>query len=136
MSARQTMLSRRFLLRALVSAAAGLPLIGGAAFAKTAEGRALSALARLFHDRQSAVFAGRACAACGSTADRVSDLRALAADLGTTVERLPKIDRDVLRRRMSERVRADFGAGRVTRIKGWVLAETEVRLYTLVSIAA
>jgi hypothetical protein len=41
-----------------------------------------------------------------------------------------------LRRRLQRKIRADFAAGRTVTIQGWVLAESEARLFGLTALAA
>jgi len=41
-----------------------------------------------------------------------------------------------LRRRLHREVRADFAAGRTVTVQGWVLAESEARLFGLTALAA
>jgi hypothetical protein len=41
-----------------------------------------------------------------------------------------------LRRRLQRRIRADFAAGRTVTVQGWVLAESEARLFGLAALAA
>ncbi len=41
-----------------------------------------------------------------------------------------------LRARLSEQIRADFGARRTVSVQGWVLAQTEARLFGLAALCA
>jgi hypothetical protein len=41
-----------------------------------------------------------------------------------------------LRRGLHRKIRADFAAGRTVRVEGWVLAESEARLFGLATLAA
>ena len=113
------------------AAAAGATGATGATGAALAERRAVAALSRLFSDPAAVRAVGAACRGC----TRRPTVRALAADLGATVGDLAALDRAALRRRLDRRIRADFGAGRVISVDGWVLARTETRLYTLLAAA-
>jgi hypothetical protein len=114
-----------------VAAAGVLLLPSGAVAVGSAERRALDALSRLFTDGDAIRGVGRVCRGCVD----VPTVGAVAGDLGTTVGNLATLDRATLRRRVDRRIRADFAAGRVVSVDGWVLSRTEARLYALVNRA-
>ena len=128
------MAARRAVLR-MVAGAAGAVLLpldaAGAAGAASAERQALAALSRVFTDLDSIRALG---AVCLDGTGRPA-VRAVAANLGTTVTGLAALDRAALRHRLDRRIRADFAAGRAVVINRWVLSETEARLYALIAAA-
>ncbi len=118
----------------MAGAAAGFllaPVTAAAAGADSTERRALAALSRAFADPGPARAVGAACLD-GTGRPAIGDL---AADLGTTVADLAALDRRALRRRLGHAIRADFSAGRVVAVEGWVLSRTETRLYALIAAA-
>ncbi len=53
---------------------------------------------------------------------------------GGTPDRTCRADPDDIRRRLRRRVRLDFEEGRVVKVRGWILSETEARLCALAAI--
>jgi hypothetical protein len=94
-----------------LSATRGLQLVADAFWPAPLEER----IARLFSDRESARRIGAAYVAAYPAEGSRSHLLAC--------------------RRIDVARRADFGAGRVVRVNGWVLAETEARACALVARA-
>jgi hypothetical protein len=126
---------RRFLAGSVLGALAALPATRGLLLvADTVWPAPLDErIARLFSDRESARRIGVAYLAAYPGEASRSHL----------IERLGAVDRagggspsgDELRRRIDEARRADFAAGRIVRVDGWVLAETEARCCALVARA-
>jgi hypothetical protein len=124
---------RRFLLRAAVGAAGLVPsvLMLGSARGLRAEAPLDERIAALFQHRQSAQRLGRAYLAAHPD-----------EDAPRLLDRLIHLDRnrswwkgiDDLGRALAAACSSDFGAGRVVRVEGWVLAETEARACALVAI--
>ncbi len=74
-------------------------------------------------------------ASCASRPDPLSDLiDALCSDAGAR-ETLANGSPDQVRALLDEKIRKDFRAGRVRRIDGWVLSETEIRLFSIAAAA-
>ena len=93
-----------------------------------------ASLARLFPSSLDAVRGlGLVCRECGdSSTARAALIDALCPDAQTRALVARGNDEEV-RCWADAKIRADFAAGRVARLDGWVLAETEVRLYTLLA---
>lgn len=58
----------------------------------------------------------------------------LARAVGLAADRLPTIDRALLRARLDAARSADFRLGRTVSVEGWVLAATEARLCALAAL--
>jgi hypothetical protein len=114
-----TLLPRRRLL-ALIGGLAG-SITGLAVGARPIDPVLLraEALAQALRHRNSAAVVGHAYLA---GAPEEADLAGLVRQID------PGPEVGDLRRAIAERVRADFVAGRMTRVEGWMLAETEARL--------
>jgi hypothetical protein len=125
--------TRRTLLK-LVGAVVAAAWLEPAA-AQAAERRALDALARLFGDRDAIRSVGRTCTGVAGCADRSAALRRIAADLDLSIDGLAKLRPGTLGRRLARAIRRDFADGRVVTVDGWVLAETEARLYAIAATA-
>ena len=120
--------TRRALLGAGVAALAGVGLLvwTGRRAAETARADALVAVLR---DRNAASRVGeRILTEFPAWGDATALRRTLGAALGggSTVG---------LAARVAQHVREDFDGGRVVLVDGWVLAETEARLYTLAALS-
>jgi hypothetical protein len=63
-------------------------------------------------------------------------VEALAAGWPGGAAQLERLSTAQLRRRLDRTIRADFAAGRTVRVEGWVLAESEARLFGLTTLAA
>ena len=61
----------------------------------------------------------------------VEKLVALICNRGESYSGLLQADDASLRKMIQDRQRDDFANGRTVRIKGWILSQTEVRLYAL-----
>jgi hypothetical protein len=71
-------------------------------------------------------------AAPGLSPDRL--VAALAGAAGLAAERLPTIDRALLRSRLRAARAGEFHRGETVRVEGWVLSATEARLCALVAL--
>ena len=123
---------RRFIVRAVLGAAAILPAVHGlrsalAALSLTPHNDPIIAL---FQHRESARRLGAAYLNAHPDADPSLLLERLAH---VTRGRL-SLGTDGLRRALTEACSEDFGAGRVVRVEGWVLAESEAQACALVAI--
>ena len=63
-------------------------------------------------------------------------LQRLAAGWPGGAAQIERLSNGQLRRRLQRKIRADFAAGRTVRVQGWVLAESEARLFALTTLAA
>ncbi len=71
----------------------------------------------------------------GNRPDRAALLARLVADVAAArLPARPVVTPEAFRALIASRVRADFSAGRVTRLGGWLLSETEVRLCALAAL--
>lgn len=86
----------------------------------------------LWSDRPGARRIGLACAAAF---DRGRDPAALAATIEAVVPEVACPLRVVRRAALASRIRRDFAEGRTVWVDGWLLADTEVRLYALTALA-
>jgi hypothetical protein len=48
---------------------------------------------------------------------------------------LASVSPEIAGRRIAQGIAADFDAGRVTRVQGWILSRTEARLFALVALS-
>jgi len=63
-------------------------------------------------------------------------MHGLAAGWPGGAARIERLSNAQLRRRLHRKIRADFAAGRTVRVQGWVLAESEARLFGLTTLAS
>jgi hypothetical protein len=63
-------------------------------------------------------------------------VRSLAAGWPGGAAKVERLGAAQLRRRLRRQIRAEFAAGRTVRVQGWVLAESEARLFGLATLAA
>ena len=63
-------------------------------------------------------------------------LQELAAGWPGGAGHLERLSTAQLRRRLNRKIRADFAAGRTVTVEGWVLAESEARLFALTTLAS
>lgn len=131
-------LTRSALLAAAAAAAGGAALESlrpWRALVNVAPARPGARLAGVLGDRQSAAAVGRAyLAVVPAEADEMLLTSRIAAAAG-----VPTFDRtggDELRGLLLEAARNDYDAGRLVRVDGWLLAETECRLCALAALAA
>jgi hypothetical protein len=126
--------TRRFVLSCLAGAS-GLPLLlrSGLGFAAPENHELSPATLRWLVDdpRRARVLGARYRAQNPeeATAGVLSSL--IGVSLGLSGRGAAPVTRDALRALMDARVRAEFGAGDVVRVGGWVLARTEARLCAL-----
>jgi hypothetical protein len=124
---------RRFIVRAAVAGAALLPAVHAVRSVRIALGDPPLAdrIVRLFRHQGSARRLGLAYLAVRpEEADPdhlIGQLAHLGSNGGTSGP-------DVLRRNLVDACAADFGAGRVVRVDGWILARTEARACALVAL--
>jgi len=83
-------------------------------------------------DRRAAARIGRA--ALAERPELGGDVGALRHALDRAVAAVG--DTGPLRRRLGRMVRDDFSAGRIERVQGWMLSETETRLCVLAALSA
>lgn len=62
------------------------------------------------------------------------DAASIAGRLAADLEAVPGINPAILRLRLASCIAADFGAGRVETVDGWILARTELRLAALAAL--
>lgn len=131
-------MSRRSVNAFLTSAAAWL--CGGAVLPLTpnqpncAESRQ-QILVSLFENPRSACAIGTACLKSlpsnGISPQRLTNAILVAAECDAEAMR----SKQALRQRIADRVRHDFAEGAVVSIEGWLLSQTEARLYALVALS-
>jgi len=94
-------------------------------------------LAETFEPGGSAAAIGQAALDAGLVeADAVSLAEHVLDDLGLEAREVEWIDRDMLRARVAECIRADFAQIAVMDLDGWILSRTEVRLCALAAMMA
>jgi hypothetical protein len=126
--------TRRFVLSCLAGAS-GLPLLlrSGPGFAALENHERLAATLRCLVDdpRRARALGERYRAQFPEEAPAGVLTSLIGASLGLSGCSAAPVPRDALRALMDARVRAEFGAGDVVRVGGWVLARTEARLCAL-----
>lgn len=91
-------------------------------------------LAALFpHARESARVLGAACRRAGACTGTPQILAEQMCADPAERHRLARCGIEELRAWIDARVRADFAEGRIVRVEGWMLSETEARLYALIA---
>ena len=91
-------------------------------------------LAALFpHARASARALGIACRRAGACAGTPQVLAEQVCADPAERHRLTRCSVEELQAWIDARIRADFTEGRIVRVEGWMLSETEARLYALVA---
>ncbi len=94
-------------------------------------------LAGLLRHRASARRIGRAYLRAHPAEARIEALVAgLTAGRGGEPPWAGRAGSRALRARLQEQIRADFAAGRTVGVRGWVLAESEARLFALAALSA
>jgi hypothetical protein len=125
--------SRRDALGMIAAAAAAPVSLVSASImsAATAE----TAVLAVFRNRAAAGHAGRVVlASLPAPASRATLLAAI-LDVLAPGGALP-VGTDAIRARISERIRADFAAGRTRTVDGWLLSVTETHLYALAALVS
>lgn len=116
--------------RTFVRLVAGVGLLGVAGVRRLPASRAW--WTDLWSDRHGARRIGLACAAA---LDRGREPAALAATVEALVPEVACPSRAVRRAALAARIRRDFAQGRTVWVDGWLLADTEARLYALTALA-
>jgi hypothetical protein len=125
---------RRFLYVVGAAASAAVLGVGLAVRRRGKEEPAAARLTALLGDPRAARALGAVWVAANREQSRPADLAGgLLRDLGPGAT---SADPQVLRRLVAERVHGDYAAGRVGKVDGWVLSETEIRLCALAAVTA
>ena len=130
---------RRFLRRAgWIGGALGLgPAVVLGRSIETPAARQARHIAGIFSRPLSAARVGRAY--LRARPDEASPERliaALAAGWPGGAARIERLSHARLRRRLRRTIRTDFAAGRTVTVQGWILAESEARLFGLTTLTA
>ena len=130
---------RRFLRRA-IWVGGFLSLCPAVVFGRsidTPSGRQARRVAGIFTRSGSAARVGRAyLRAHPDEASLNRLLERLAAGWPGGAAQIERLSDAQLRRRLRRKIRADFAAGRTVRVQGWVLAESEARLFGVTTLAS
>lgn len=89
----------------------------------------------LFGDRRAAATVGRAYLAQRPEERNAPRLLARVLETDSGASAMPSLAAADLHAWLRQRSRADFAAGRTVWVEGWLLAQTEARLYALAALA-
>ena len=133
-------MNRRRFLRRAVWLGGALSLWPAVAFGRPIEApaaRQARRIAGLFTRPLSAARVGRVYLRAHPAEARLDRLlQRLAADWPGGAAQIEGLSDAQLRRRLHRKIRADFAAGRTVKVQGWVLAESEARLFGLTTLAS
>ena len=134
MTARYSVISRRWLFAALAGAAAwGCSRAVRARLVCRQDWRQV--LTALFANPRGAVAIGSACLKALPPHQRSAGALTVAIAEAAGCDRDAIVGGEPLRARLAERVRKEFADGEVLNVEGWLLSPTEARLYALAALS-